>query len=163
MTLGNVGQNFAPIDWVNNGWHWMRDRASQALTHFSHDDHSGDSTQTADENGVVVGNWGLLAMEVIEHADRFELRMEVPGLDTEDIQVEVLGAHVRVAGTKRSEHTRKEGELLFTERAFGRFERVVPLPANTVGEQASARYDKGVLHIDVPKGEEQSGRSVPVN
>ena len=167
MTIGNLGHNFAPVEWVSSGWQNLRHKASDALTHFKHEDAekttpaaTGPGAEAGEEQ--TPGTWGLLAMEAIEHKDHFDLRVEAPGLSADDLTVEIVGAYVRVAGTKRTESTHSEGEVLFTERAFGRFERMVPLPANTTSVGATASYDNGVLTVKLPKADTGGGHAIPV-
>ena len=60
----------------------MREQAHDALTHFKHED-EGEGESTG------VQRWGLVAADVVDHPDRIEVRMEVPGLAKEDLKVEI--------------------------------------------------------------------------
>ena len=103
-----------------------------------------------------------MATDVVEHDDHFEMRMEIPGMDRADLKVEIQGGHITVSGEKRAETTRKSGSAVVTERAFGSFRRVLPLPASVAAEDVQARYVDGVLAIDMPKQSGEASRQIDV-
>ena len=146
MTLGHVGEDFAPVQWLSEGWSALRNQAHNALTHFKHAEE-----EPAEASAGGIRNWGLVASDVVDHDDRLEVRMEVPGLAKEDLKVEVSGGQLTVTGEKRVDSSRKEGDAVITERAFGKFTRVFPLPTAVRAEEASASYNDGILAIDLPK------------
>jgi HSP20 family protein len=142
MTMQNIGENPWPMRVLSEGWHTLRNKAQQALTYFSPKDEA---------EHAVTQRWGLVAADVVDHADHVEVRIEVPGMEKADLSVDAVGRHLVVSGEKRSEETRKEGRVVVTERAFGQFRRVVPLPADVDVAAAKANYTDGVLAIDLPK------------
>ncbi len=146
MSMGEVGKEIWPLHWVSEGWSALREQAHNAITHFKH---SGDGS--GDEEFPKTRQWGVVAVDVVDHDDRLKVRMEVPGLAKEDIHVEVSAGQLTVSGEKRFESSRKEGDALITERAFGQFRRVVPLPVDVEADKASASYANGILAIDLPK------------
>jgi len=106
--------------------------------------------------------WGLLAGEVHEDADRITVRLEVPGMETEDFDVQVLGLKLIVRGEKRSENRSESGHYRMLECAYGTFERVIDLPAEVRADQVKAKYRRGVLHIELPKARRSEPRRVEV-
>ena len=90
------------------------------------------------------------------------MSLEAPGLDKEDIDVTVDNHRLIVTGTKRYESERKDGAMRITERAFGRFQRVIPMPEQVTEEGAQAKYKRGVLTIRVPKAAPPSARKINV-
>jgi HSP20 family protein len=157
MTLGNVGKDFLPLHWLSEGWAALRDQAHNALTHFKSDEEA-----TADPSSPAVQRWGLIAADIIDHDDRLEVRMEVPGMAKEDLKVEVSGGQLSVTGEKRVDASRKEGDLVITERAFGQFRRVFPLPSAVQADAAHASYTDGILAIDLPKVSPSNSNQVTV-
>lgn len=153
MTLGHVGEDFAPVQWLSEGWSALRRQAHDALTHFR-----GNPDDTAHPS-----RWGLVATDVIDHDDRVEVRMEVPGLNKQDLTVEVLDGQLHVTGEKRTDASRKVGTAMITERAFGRFRRAFPLPGNLDAAATTARYAHGVLCVDIPKATTPQGRPVEIH
>ena len=156
MTLGNVGKDFLPVQWLTEGRSALRDLAHNALTHFQHDEEEAAETPAAAQR------WGLVATDIIDHDDHLEVRLEVPGLAKEDLKVEVSGGQLSVTGEKRIDSSRKDGNAVITERAFGQFRRVFPLPAEVRAEEASASYADGILAIDLPKQEQPGANQVTI-
>ena len=107
-------------------------------------------------------NWGLLAGEVFEDRDKVIVRLEAPGIEVKDFDLQVEGQALRVRGDKRSSRESREGAWRLTERAYGHFERVIRLPVPVRGEKASAAYRNGVLRIELPKVEATAPRRVKV-
>ena len=155
MTLGNVGKDFLPVHWLSEGWSALREQAHNALTHFKHDDDAAEPPAGAQR-------WGLVAADIVDHDDHLEVRMEVPGLAKEDLHVEVSGGQLSVTGEKRVDSSRKQGNAVITERAFGQFRRVFPLPAEVRADAARASYTDGILAIDLPKQASSTANQVTI-
>lgn len=143
--------------WLAEGWRQISARATSALTYFTpSSENSGDSSE---------GCWGLMAADVTDHGDHLVLELEAPGLFREEIDVTVDVDQVIVTGTKRFESDRREGSMHVTERAFGRFQRVIPLPDavdKLTADGAEAKYKRGVLTIKIPKAVVHGGRKISV-
>lgn len=146
MSMGDVGKEIWPVHWLSQGWSTLREQAHSAITHFKH---VGEA-ETEDEPAKAQ-RWGVVAVDVVDHDDILKVRMEVPGIAKEDLQVEISAGQLTVTGEKRIESSRKDGNAIITERAFGQFCRVLPLPADVETDNASASYADGILAIDLPK------------
>lgn len=79
------------------------------------------------------------------------IHAEVPGLDRDDIDIEVTDGVLTIKGERKSETERTEEGWLVRERAYGSFERSVVLPEGVEAEKISADYKEGVLEVHVPK------------
>jgi len=86
---------------------------------------------------------------------------EVPGVDDEDIEIEVANDALVLHGVKQQERREGEGGVQRTERFYGEFYRVIPLPEAANPEQANASFDNGVLKIEVPLAQ-SSRKKIPV-
>jgi len=139
--------------WLAEGWRAISDRAVNALTYFTPNREEGERQDM---------RWGVLAVDVAEHDDHVIVELEAPGLNKEDIDVTVVDRRLVVSGSKRYEVARKEGALRITERAFGEFRRVIPLPDDVAAEGASASYKRGVLTVKVPKAASPGARKIKV-
>jgi HSP20 family protein len=91
------------------------------------------------------------AINVAETDKAVQIAAELPGVDEKDIKVEVEGQRIIISGEKKREREEKDQNWHVVERSFGSFRRAVTLPFEPKGEGISARYDKGVLYIDIPK------------
>jgi HSP20 family protein len=90
------------------------------------------------------------------------VKVAVPGVDPDDVSLEVRGRQLVIAGRRRAQEA--EGRLYQQiEIAHGPFKRVVELSAEVDAEQATATYDDGILRIDIPLAQpEQSTRRIPI-
>lgn len=138
-------------DYLTEGWHHLRERASQALTHFSPTTQGGQLETTEDQIMESASRWGLLAAEVQEDDKTVTVRLEVPGMEVSDFDIEVIDNTLVVRGEKRVEREQSEGRYYMMERAYGRFERALPLPTEVNESEAHAKYRRGVLWISLPK------------
>lgn len=103
------------------------------------------------------------AAEIDETEDDIKLRMEVPGLEAKDLDVNVSADAVSVRGERRSETRNEEQGTRRSEFRYGRFQRVVPLPARIQNDKVEAEFKNGVLCLTLPKSEEEKNRVVRVN
>nr|WP_298109663.1 Hsp20/alpha crystallin family protein [uncultured Pseudomonas sp.] len=144
---------------LSEGWRQLRERTSGTLTRFTP---SNDKTpeQSADFPSA---NWALLAGDVFEDDDKFTVRLEVPGLDKNQLDIEVRNDMLIVRGEKRSEQETSNGQYRVRQCAFGSFHRSIPLPLPVLADKASASYRHGVLRIELPKAERTSGRRIEVH
>lgn len=134
---------------ITEGWHRLTDAAGQAVTRFT-PGHRESAEQAHDLDRRNVG-WGLLPVEVFDQGDGIEVRLEAPGLEREDFEVEVEDDQLRIGGEKRVERTHQEGQYHVAECAYGRFARLIPLPAPVEADSARAAYRNGVLTVTLKK------------
>ncbi len=146
------------------GWQHLWQRASQALTRFHLPAPRQGEVETVEERlERQAPRWGLLAAEVEETAEAVIVRVEIPGLSREDLEVAVLDGHLVVRGERRMERRQEHGRFHLMEVAYGAFERWIPLPAEVDEDRAQARYRDGVLTVTLPKLHASGGpRRIPV-
>jgi HSP20 family protein len=80
----------------------------------------------------------------------FELRVDLPGMKARDIDLQIRGEMLIVSGDKADEHEGAQGGYRFSERRFGRFERAFSLPPGADRTRIDARFEDGVLKIEIP-------------
>lgn len=85
---------------------------------------------------------------------------EVPGVDPDNIDVEVTEDSVILKGEVKQEESAENETYRMTERRYGAFHRVIPLPAEVKASEARADYRNGVLEIRIPRSENAKARSV---
>lgn len=142
------------------GWRALAQRATSALTHFLPGEAPAD-----DEGRSLVATapgWGLLAAEVREDDEAICVRLEVPGMEADEFEIQVLDRILVVSGEKRLVREERRGRYHITERAYGRFERALPLPTEVDESRARADYRSGVLTVHLPKHPRVSSRRIPV-
>jgi HSP20 family protein len=146
---------------LQSGWRSLTQGASQALTRFLPGERDADDDETRALRAASPG-WGLLAAEVREDDDEVCVRIEIPGLEPEAIAIEFVDGILVVSGEKRIAREERRGRYHVTERAYGRFERALPLPVDVDESQARAEYTHGVLRVRLPKQRRAAPRRVPV-
>ena len=103
-------------------------------------------------------------IEVQEQDDRLVVRADLPGLSPEDVRVTLVDAAVLIEGERRSEQERNEGGIYRSERSYGAFRRVIPLPTEAKQDEAEARFENGVLEVTLPLDRSRSaGRRLEIS
>lgn len=151
-------------DTLVHGWQRLYRRAEGAITRFTAGDKAGKESGTGEGREIALrsAGWGVLASEVFDDDDNVVVRLEAPGMDKDDFDLKVLENHLVVRGEKRIERESTQGRYHVTECAYGRFERVVPLPERVDSEKARAKYKNGVLRVELPKAEPRRRRTINV-
>jgi HSP20 family protein len=144
---------------LTEGWRELLARSTGALTHFRARDIGRE-----EDSREGFPRWSLLAGETWETALSIVIRVEIPGVSKDDLAVDILGPVLRIRGEKRSgeeEHGTHHYHLM--ERAYGHFERHIPLPHGVDAESAEVSYRDGVLTVILPKTEPVPPRHLPVS
>jgi HSP20 family protein len=97
-------------------------------------------------------------VEVFHRDNELVVRADLPGLSKDDIKVDVTEDRITLQGERRSEHEEKREGLYRSERSYGSFSRVIPVPEGTITDQAKATFKDGVLEITMPAPPEQVRR-----
>ncbi len=92
------------------------------------------------------------AIDINETDAAIELTAELPGLGEDDVEIELRGRNLTLRGEKNVTHD-DGGDLRISERSYGSFSRTMSLPDSVDVEKITAEFDKGVLHITMPKTE----------
>lgn len=103
-------------------------------------------------------------LDVTDDKACLRVALEVPGVDSKDLDVEVGDGVMTIRGEKRREETSHEEGCYRTERSYGFFRRAIPLPAEVDAAKADAKFEKGVLTINLPKTEKakQQANTIPI-
>jgi HSP20 family protein len=156
--LGRVWDNIA------EGWHQLSQRVGQALTRFNPSRRGKGDLETMEEQLLEQSSrWGLLTADVFDDDDKVVVKLEAPGMDANDFDIQVVDDVLVVRGEKHIEREQSHGQYRLMECAYGSFERAIPLPAPVDEAQTSARYKKGVLRITLPKLEAGVRRTIQVD
>lgn len=101
-------------------------------------------------------------VEMDEDADSIYIKLEVPGIDSKDLDVQVTREAVSISGERKSETKTSENGHTRSEFRYGKFQRVIPLPSAIVNDQVKAEYKDGILNLTLPKAEEEKTKVVKV-
>lgn len=103
-------------------------------------------------------------VDVFQRGNDLVIRADLPGLTRDDVKVDVTEDGITIQGERRREHEEEREGVYRSERSYGSFSRVIPLPEGTITDQAKASFEKGVLEITMPAPPEQvrRGRRVEI-
>lgn len=102
------------------------------------------------------------AMDLVETEDHLVLRADLPGLDRDDIDIEVKDGVLTVSGERKAQHEDKREGFHRVERSFGRFSRSLELPKGVDPGSVSAGFEKGVLEVRMPKPAERKPTRIEI-
>ena len=149
--------------WENltEGWRELLSRSNEALTHFVRKKDEEHIESSSSLPGFP--RWSLLAGEVEETDKEILVRIEVPGMEKEDLQITIDGNMLYLSGEKRIERESHDSSYHIMERAYGAFQRAIPLPRNVRTDDAEASYKNGVLKIHLPKITSEKVKNIPLS
>lgn len=103
-------------------------------------------------------------LDVVDQDNVLCLTVELPGLERQDVELTVEGDALVLRGEKKVESQSEEKGCYRLERAYGRFQRVIPLPDGVDVDHAEAQFTKGVLTVRLPKvaTEKPAGRRLEI-
>lgn len=89
--------------------------------------------------------------DMVDKGDRYELQVEVPGIEKEKIDLKATRHAIEITG-EQSEKTEEKGKnYVYNERSYRSFQRRIPIPEETVPSKVNAKMVNGVLTIELPK------------
>ena len=113
------------------------------------------------QESLAVGNF-VPAVDIYEDEQKLVLKLEVPGIKQSDIDVRLENQTLTVRGERKFEAEEKEENFHRIERRFGSFQRSFTLPVTVDTNSIAAKYDAGVLSIELAKKEAAKPRSVKI-
>ncbi|PZU98217.1 MAG: molecular chaperone [Leptolyngbya sp.] len=114
-------------------------------------------------NGVERSLTFIPSAELEETDQAIQLKLEVPGMEAKDLDVEVTESAVSIKGERRSESKTEKKGVVRSEFRYGTFERVIPLPTPIKTSDVQAEYKNGLLTLTLPKAEAAPQSKVKVN
>jgi len=101
-------------------------------------------------------------LDMTETDENVEVRVDLPGVRPEDVQIDVTGNVLTIRGERRCETEESDRGYNYCEREFGAFTRTIQLPAGVDSENVDANFQDGVLRIALPKRPEARPRRVEI-
>jgi HSP20 family protein len=102
-------------------------------------------------------------IDVYEDKDNLYLKMELPGMKKEDIELSLHDGSLSISGERKTENKYEGADMHRSERFFGRFQRTVSLPTPVATDKVKAQYKEGILSVTLPKTEEAKPKQIEVN
>ncbi len=101
-------------------------------------------------------------VDIYEKDNKLVIEAEIPGAKKEDVEVKIKDNAVVIKGQVKKEEEEKDKTYYRSERFYGVFERVIPLPVEVKTEEAKATFENGILKIEIPKSVEEKEIKVEV-
>jgi HSP20 family protein len=103
-----------------------------------------------------------LPVDIEARKDEYVVRVSVPGLQAEDMRIEVVDNTVTISGEFKAESQDEQENYLLRERRYGQFNRSFTLPTPLNPAKAEAEVENGVLTLRLPKAEEAKPKSITI-
>jgi len=113
------------------------------------------------EDETKSGTWAP-AVDVAEEKDKILVRVEVPGMNENDLKVSFEDGLLTVSGERQFER-KDDRNYHRIERTYGSFTRTFSLPRTVDASSISAQYNNGILEIEIPKLEEAKPKQIQIN
>jgi HSP20 family protein len=134
-----VGNWTSPSSWASSAGNWMSRAAQQ------------------------IGDW-TPAIDAFQRGNEFIVRADVPGMTRNDLSVEIGDDAITIHGERKHEQQEERDGVYWSERSYGSFSRVIPLPPGAISDSAKANFNNGVLEVVIqsPSQEVRRGRKVDI-
>lgn len=137
----------------NRGYLSMQDTMNSLVNALFNSEVSGMSSETAEFSP---------RMDMKETEDAYTVKLTMPGIDKDDIDISVADGVLTIKGETKEETEDEKATYLVREHKHYSYYRSVRLPSEVVAENAEAEYKNGVLKLTLPKAEEVKPKSIPV-
>ena len=114
------------------------------------------------DDDSAMGMWNPV-VDLYEKDDHFMIKAELPGVDKNDIKIDLKDRLLTLSGERTAENEIKEENYYRRERSYGKFQRAFALPADVDSDKIKAEFKDGVLQIEVPKPEEKKAKPVTIH
>jgi HSP20 family protein len=125
-------------------------------------DHLMDDGFIRPRGGALWDVGSVPTMDLFQTEDSVVVKMGLPGVKPEDIQISVANGVLTVRGEVREEKDEKEKAYHLRERRYGSFSRSVSLPSNVAADKSDAEFENGILTLTLPKAEEAKAKTIVV-
>ena len=99
----------------------------------------------------------VAAVEINETEEAIYLKLEIPGIEPNDLDVQVTENSVSISAERNS------NGLTNSEFYYGKFQRLIPLSSKVNNDQVTANYKDGILNLTLPKAQQENNKTVKVN
>ena len=150
------------VPWRESSLSPISGRFSRLMTRMEEDMENLMGRYLGDEDGGALISDFVPTIDLVETEGEFEMKVDLPGLKPEEVNVEVRDGNLWVSGKREEEKEEKGKTYHRVERRHGEFRRMVSLPTSIDEEKIEAKFEDGVLKITVPKTEEAKPKHIEV-
>jgi len=102
------------------------------------------------------------AVDIYETGDSLVIRAEIPGVEKDDVSIEVKDSTLKLRGERKLEKEVKEENYHRMECSYGSFQRIFTLPTSVDQDKISANFKNGMLEVSLPRKEEKKPRQIEI-
>jgi len=102
------------------------------------------------------------AVDIVEHDDEYFVKVELPGVNKDDVKLTLENNILTIRGEKKQEKETKKENYHRVERSYGAFQRSFTLPSAIKADRIDASYKDGILTVSLPKAEEAKPKQIEV-
>jgi HSP20 family protein len=102
------------------------------------------------------------AIEIFDEKDDLVVKVELPGMKKEDLEINLSGDVLTIRGEKKKEKEVKEKGYYYSERSYGTFQRSIDIPEKVLSDKVSASFKDGVLEVRLQKSEEAKRKEINI-
>ncbi|MBN2498155.1 MAG: Hsp20/alpha crystallin family protein [Deltaproteobacteria bacterium] len=145
-----AGETGVQRSWTDHPLERMRDEMNRVFDSFFRDPFSSFEMDWPRpfSTGSLAPN-----VDIEDKGKDLVVSVELPGMDSDDVEVQLADNALTIKGEKKSEQTEEHDGYYMSERSFGSFQRIVPLPVEVEPDKAEASFKKGVLTVRLPKSD----------
>jgi HSP20 family protein len=158
------GRDMSRLETASYGpFAWMRQMQDQLDRAFTGLWGSTSGSSWTPETVFGPSDWAP-AIDVFQRGNDLVIRADVPGLSKDDITVDIADDQLTIRGERRHDHEEERDGVFRSERSYGSFYRVIPLPQGAIADSAKATFNNGVLEIvlQAPSFDVRRGRRVEI-
>jgi HSP20 family protein len=111
---------------------------------------------------TTLGEAATPALDVYQTPNEVVVKTALPGLKSEDIDIDITGDTLTIKGETKAEQEIKKEDYLYQERRYGGFSRSVVLPGGLQPDKAEPTLEEGILTLSIPKAEEAKPKAIKV-
>jgi HSP20 family protein len=93
----------------------------------------------------------LPVCDMVDKGDKYELKLEIPGVDKDKIDVKATKNAIEISGEQSEKVEEKKKNYIYNERSFKSFHRRIPVPEEIVPSKIDAKMNSGILEVQLPK------------
>ena len=109
-----------------------------------------------------MGEFWAPSIDLSETPDAYTLKADLPGMNSEDVNVEVHDDIITISGERKEERSSEEENVHVTEVSYGKFMRSVRLPISVDPDKVKAKFENGVLKVSLPKSEKVKPKKIEI-
>jgi HSP20 family protein len=113
----------------------------------------------SDDRSFEVGDW-MPVVDIEETEDAFSIKAELPGVEKDDVSINIDKGVLTIKGEKKTETEDKKRHRV--ECSYGSFVRSFTLPQSINVDEVEAEYNNGILNLTIPKSEEAKPKEIEV-